>query len=57
MQSFPEMYPQILALPITHQPLSPGFYVVRNTTVITAMKGMIGRGQAYLGASSLETRT
>ena len=27
MQSFPEIYPQMLALPITHQPLFPGFYL------------------------------
>jgi len=55
--SVPEVYPQVLALPIARRPLFPGFYkavVVRNPAVVAAIKEMMKRGQPYLGAFLLE---
>ncbi|KAA1477173.1 ATP-dependent protease La [Dentipellis sp. KUC8613] len=56
-QSIPEVYPQVLALPIARRPLFPGFYkavVVRNPQVVAAIKDMMKRGQPYLGAFLLK---
>ena len=56
-QSVPEIYPQVLALPIARRPLFPGFYkavVVRNPSVVAAIKEMMKRGQPYLGAFLLK---
>lgn len=56
-QSVPEVYPQVLALPITRRPLFPGFYkavVVRDPAVVAAIKEMMKRGQPYLGAFLLK---
>ncbi|KAJ3504341.1 hypothetical protein NLJ89_g7984 [Agrocybe chaxingu] len=56
-QSVPELYPQVLALPIARRPLFPGFYkavVVRNPSVVAAIKEMMKRGQPYLGAFLLK---
>ncbi|KAJ6577065.1 ATP-dependent protease La [Mycena vulgaris] len=56
-QSVPEVYPQVLALPIARRPLFPGFYkavVVRNPEVVAAIKDMMKRGQPYLGAFLLK---
>lgn len=56
-QSVPEIYPQVLALPIARRPLFPGFYkavVVRNPAVVAAVKEMMKRGQPYLGAFLLK---
>ncbi|PCH42097.1 ATP-dependent protease La [Wolfiporia cocos MD-104 SS10] len=56
-QSVPEIYPQVLALPIARRPLFPGFYkavVVRNPAVVAAIKEMMRRGQPYLGAFLLK---
>ncbi|CAA7269503.1 unnamed protein product [Cyclocybe aegerita] len=56
-QSVPELYPQVLALPIARRPLFPGFYkavVVRNPAVVAAIKEMMKRGQPYLGAFLLK---
>lgn len=56
-QSVPEVYPQVLALPITRRPLFPGFYkavVIRNPAVVSAIKEMMKRGQPYLGAFLLK---
>ncbi|KAL0574171.1 ATP-dependent Lon protease pim1 [Marasmius crinis-equi] len=56
-QSVPEVYPQVLALPIARRPLFPGFYkavVVRNPQVVAAIKDMMKRGQPYLGAFLLK---
>ncbi|KZT53270.1 ATP-dependent protease La [Calocera cornea HHB12733] len=53
----PEIYPVLLALPITRRPLFPGFYkavVVRNPAVVAAIKEMLKRGQPYLGAFLLK---
>ncbi|KAG6825220.1 hypothetical protein H0H93_000963, partial [Arthromyces matolae] len=56
-QSVPEVYPQVLALPIARRPLFPGFYkavVIRNPHVVAAIKEMMKRGQPYLGAFLLK---
>lgn len=56
-QSVPEIYPEVLALPIARRPLFPGFYkavVVRNPAVVAAIKEMMRRGQPYLGAFLLK---
>ncbi|KAI0052260.1 ATP-dependent protease La [Auriscalpium vulgare] len=56
-QSVPEVYPQVLALPIARRPLFPGFYkavVIRNPQVVAAVKEMMKRGQPYLGAFLLK---
>jgi len=45
-QSVPEIYPQVLALPIARRPLFPGFY----KAVVAAIKEMMKRGQPHLGA-------
>ncbi|KAF7794755.1 hypothetical protein EIP86_005893 [Pleurotus ostreatoroseus] len=56
-QAVPELYPEVLALPIARRPLFPGFYkavVVRNPAVVAAIKEMMRRGQPYLGAFLLK---
>ncbi|KAF9003681.1 Lon protease C-terminal proteolytic domain-containing protein [Cyathus striatus] len=56
-QSVPLHYPQVLALPIARRPLFPGFYkavVIRNPSVVTALKEMMKQGQPYLGAFLLK---
>ncbi|KAG6877163.1 ATP-dependent Lon protease pim1 [Termitomyces sp. T159_Od127] len=56
-QSVPEVYPQVLALPIARRPLFPGFYkavVIKNPHVVAAIKDMMKRGQPYLGAFLLK---
>lgn len=56
-QSVPEKYPEVLALPIARRPLFPGFYkavVVRDPSVVAAIKEMMKRGQPYLGAFLLK---
>ncbi|KAF8805322.1 hypothetical protein BYT27DRAFT_7213242 [Phlegmacium glaucopus] len=47
-QPVPEIYPQVLALPIARRPLFPGFYkaaVVRNPAVIISVFAAAGRGE------------
>jgi ATP-dependent Lon protease len=59
-QSVPEVYPQVLALPIARRPLFPGFYkavVIRDPQVVAAIKEMMKRGQPYLGAFLLKDET
>lgn len=56
-RSVPEVYPQVLALPITRRPLFPGFYkavVIRNPAVIAAIREAMNRGQPYIGAFLLK---
>jgi ATP-dependent Lon protease len=56
----PDVYPQVLALPIARRPLFPGFYkavVIRNPAVVAAIKEMMKRGQPYLGAFLLKEDT
>ncbi|GAA6034851.1 hypothetical protein JCM8097_009332 [Rhodosporidiobolus ruineniae] len=53
----PDVYPQVMALPITRRPLFPGFYkavVIRDQQVIKAIKESIKRGQPYIGAFLLK---
>jgi Lon-like ATP-dependent protease len=53
----PEVYPQVLALPITGRPLFPGFYkavVIKEPTVTAAIKELMKRGQPYVGAFLLK---
>ena len=50
--SVPEVYPQVLAIPIAKRPLIPGFYkafTIRDPSVCTAIQEMIKRGQPYVG--------
>jgi len=56
----PEVYPHVLALPIARRPLFPGFYkavVIRNPSVVAAIKDMMKRGQPYIGAFLLKDET
>ncbi|CAD6447467.1 ef365bcb-a394-46f0-b18c-99deabd14ede [Sclerotinia trifoliorum] len=49
----PEVYPQVMAIPITKRPLFPGFYkavTVRDPSVVAAIQDMMKRGQPYIGA-------
>ena len=51
--SIPEMYPQVMAIPIAKRPLFPGFYkaiTVRDPNVTAAIQEMLKRGQPYVGA-------
>ncbi|MBW0472720.1 hypothetical protein O181_012435 [Austropuccinia psidii MF-1] len=55
--SIPEIYPELLALPITRRPLFPGFYkavIIKNPHVIKVIREMMKRGQPYLGAFLLK---
>lgn len=56
-QPFPEVYPQVMALPISRRPLFPGFYkavVISDERVIKAIKEMSDRQQPYIGAFLLK---
>jgi len=49
----PDIYPQVMAIPIAKRPLFPGFYkaiTVRDPNVIAAIQEMMRRGQPYVGA-------
>ncbi|KAJ9131550.1 hypothetical protein NKR23_g11705 [Pleurostoma richardsiae] len=49
----PEVYPQVMAIPIAKRPLFPGFYkaiTIRDPNVSAAITEMIKRGQPYVGA-------
>lgn len=51
--SIPEVYPQVMAIPLLKRPLFPGFYkaiTIRNREVGEAIMDMIKRGQPYIGA-------
>ena len=51
--NIPEVYPQILALPITLRPLFPTFYkavTVTHPPVIKAIRELMANGQPYIGA-------
>lgn len=55
--SIPEVYPQVLALPITRRPLFPGFYkavTITSPAVIKAIRELITHGQPYIGAFLLK---
>ncbi|EXJ57973.1 lon protease like, mitochondrial [Cladophialophora yegresii CBS 114405] len=49
----PEVYPQVMAIPIAKRPLFPGFYkaiTIRDPNVVAAITEMMKRGQPYVGA-------
>ncbi|KAL5332806.1 Lon protease-like protein, mitochondrial [Aspergillus crustosus] len=51
--SVPEVYPQVMAIPIAKRPLFPGFYkaiTIRDPNVAAAIQDMLKRGQPYVGA-------
>ena len=51
--SVPEVYPQVMAIPIAKRPLFPGFYkavTIRDPNVTAAIQEMMRRGQQYVGA-------
>ncbi|KAK7521321.1 lon protease-like protein [Phyllosticta citriasiana] len=55
--SVPEIYPQLMAIPIGKRPLFPGFYkaiTIRNEHVANAITEMMQRGQPYIGAFLLK---
>jgi Lon-like ATP-dependent protease len=55
--SIPEVYPQVLALPITRRPLFPGFYkavTITSPSVIKAIRELLAHGQPYIGAFLLK---
>lgn len=55
--TLPEVYPQMLALPISRRPLFPGFYkavVISDERVMKAIKDMLDRQQPYIGAFMLK---
>ncbi|KAF2091408.1 putative LON domain serine protease [Saccharata proteae CBS 121410] len=55
--SVPDVYPQVMAIPIGKRPLFPGFYkaiTIRNKAVAAAIQESIQRGQPYIGAFLLK---
>lgn len=51
--SVPEIYSQVMAIPIAKRPLFPGFYkavTVRDRNVAAAIQEALRRGQPYVGA-------
>ena len=55
--SVPEIYPQVMALPINQRPLIPGFYkaiTIRDRSVAAAIQEAYRRAQPYVGAFLLK---
>jgi Lon-like ATP-dependent protease len=55
--SIPEVYPQVMAIPIAKRPLFPGFYkaiTIKDKVVGQAIADMVKRGQPYIGAFLLK---
>ncbi|KAH8706106.1 Lon protease C-terminal proteolytic domain-containing protein [Phaeosphaeriaceae sp. PMI808] len=51
--SIPEIFPQVMAIPLVRRPLFPGFYkaiTIRDREVGQAIADMVKRGQPYIGA-------
>jgi Lon-like ATP-dependent protease len=51
--SVPDVYPQVMALPLVKRPLFPGFYkaiTIHDREVGLAILDMVKRGQPYIGA-------
>lgn len=58
--SVPEVYPQVMAIPIAKRPLFPGFYkaiTIRDPHVSGAIQEMMRRGQPYVGAFLFKDET
>lgn len=56
----PEVYPQVMAIPIAKRPLFPGFYkavTIRDPEVSAAIQEMMKRGQPYVGAFLFKDET
>lgn len=56
----PEVYPQVMAIPIAKRPLFPGFYkavTIRDPNVSSAIQEMMKRGQPYVGAFLFKDET
>lgn len=56
-KKLPDVYPQMLALPISRRPLFPGFYkavVISEPRVMKAITDMVERQQPYIGAFMLK---
>jgi Lon-like ATP-dependent protease len=55
--SVPDVYPQVMAIPIAQRPLFPGFYkaiTIRDPVVIAAVQELLKQGQSYVGAFLLK---
>lgn len=55
--SIPDVYPQVMAIPIARRPLFPGFYkaiTIKDPNVVAAIQEMMKRGQPYVGAFLLK---
>jgi Lon-like ATP-dependent protease len=51
--SVPDVYPQVMAIPLVRRPLFPGFYkaiTIRDRHVGQAIADLVKRGQPYIGA-------
>ncbi|PGH03717.1 ATP-dependent protease La [Helicocarpus griseus UAMH5409] len=51
--TIPDVYPQVMAIPIARRPLFPGYYkavTVKDPNVVSAIQEMMKRGQPYVGA-------
>ncbi|KAK2855527.1 ATP-dependent Lon protease pim1 [Arthroderma sp. PD_2] len=51
--TIPDVYPQVMAIPIARRPLFPGFYkaiTIKDPNVVSAIQEMMKRGQPYVGA-------
>ena len=58
--SVPDVYPQVMAIPLAKRPLFPGFYkaiTIRDQNVISALHEMMKRGQSYVGAFLFKDET
>jgi len=58
--SIPEVYPQVMAIPLVRRPLFPGFYkaiTIRDREVGQAIADMVKRGQPYIGAFMFKDET
>ncbi|KAI8938357.1 ATP-dependent Lon protease pim1 [Plenodomus lindquistii] len=51
--TIPDVYPQVMAIPLVKRPLFPGFYkaiTIRDREVGQALADLVKRGQPYIGA-------
>lgn len=56
----PDVYPQVMAIPIGKRPLFPGFYkaiTIRDPNVAAAIQESMRRGQPYIGAFLFKDET
>ena len=58
--SVPDIYPQVMAIPIAKRPLFPGFYkavTIHDPNVTAAIQDLMKRGQPYIGAFLFQDET